>query len=87
MEDKNKKVIKEVTLSDGTVIKMRNPKLRDIKAVNDIADSLLKESTLISNISGKTVEELDNMDFGDYTLLSNEINGFLFSIGAMEEKA
>ena len=85
--NKEKKVINDVTLEDGLVIKMRKPKLRDIKAINNIKDPLLKESTLISNISGKTIVELDEMNFDDYSLLAEEINNFLYSTGATEEKA
>jgi hypothetical protein len=75
-----------ITLKDGTVVKMRKPKLRDIKAINDIEDPLLKESTLISNLSGITLDKLDDMDFDDYALLSEEINNFLYSTGATGEK-
>ena len=75
-----------ITLKDGTVVKMRKPKLRDIKAINDIEDPLLKESTLISNLSGITPDKLDDMDFDDYALLSEEINNFLYSTGATGEK-
>lgn len=78
--------MKDIILKDKTVIKMRKPKLRDIKAINDIEDPLLKESTLISNISGIAPDKLDDMDFDDYALLSEEINNFLYSTGATEEK-
>ena len=78
--------MKDIKLKDGTVVNMRKPKLRDIKAINDIEDALLKESTLISNISGITPDKLDDMDFDDYSLLSEEINNFLYSTGATGEK-
>jgi hypothetical protein len=81
-----KKVFGTVTLEDGTVVKMRKPKLRDIKAINGIEDPLMKESTLISNLSGITIDKLDDMDFDDYSLLSEEINTFLYSTGKIAEK-
>ena len=85
-EKKTNKIINDITLSDGTVITMRKPTLRDIKAINNIEDPLVKESTLIANLSGKTMGELDDMGFDDYSLLSAEINSFLYSTGKMEEK-
>ena len=84
--EKTNKAINDITLSDGTVITMRKPTLRDIKAINNIEDPLVKESTLIANLSGKTMRELDDMGFDDYSLLSAEINSFLYSTGRMEEK-
>ena len=84
--EKTNKAINDITLSDGTVITMRKPTLRDIKAINNIEDPLVKESTLIANLSGKTMRELDDMGFDDYSLLSAEINNFLYSTGRMEEK-
>lgn len=76
----------KVILSDKSEIEIRKPKLRDIKAINNIKDALEKESTLLSNLTGKTMEELDDMLFSDYSLLSMEINSFLLSTGSVQKE-
>ncbi len=85
LENKNIKKISDVTLDTGDVIVIRIPTLLDIKAINNIVDTLEKESTLISNLTGLSLGILNKMDFDNYSLLSTRINNFLSPVGKMSE--
>ena len=43
--------MKEIKLSNGAVIKMRKPKVRDLRAVADIENEIEKEMKLIGNLT------------------------------------
>ena len=67
----------EITLSDGRVIKMRKPKVRDMRMVADVDNDIEKEIKLISNLTNMTVEELDELDLVDYKKLQEALADFL----------
>jgi hypothetical protein len=67
----------EIKLSDGRVIKMRKPKVRDMRMVADIENEIEKEIKLISNLTNLTFDELDEMDLDDYKKLQEALMGFL----------
>ncbi len=67
----------EIKLSNGQVIKMRKPKVRDMRMVADIENEVEKEIKLISNLTNMTFEELDELDLVDYKKLQEALMGFL----------
>ncbi len=69
--------MKEIKLSNGKIVKMRSPKVRDLKMVNHIEDEIEKEENLIANLTGLSVDELDEMDLADYKKLQDALMGFL----------
>lgn len=56
---------------------MREPKMRDIRALNHIKNDAEKEFALISNLTGVTNSELDNLSFKEYKVLQERLNDFL----------
>jgi len=67
----------EIKLNDGRVIKMRKPKVRDMRIVADVENEVEKEMKLISNLTNLTFEELDDMDLDDYKKLQKALMNFL----------
>jgi len=67
----------EIKLNDGRVIKMRKPKVRDMRMVADVENEIEKEMKLISNLTNLTFEELDDMDLDDYKKLQKALMDFL----------
>lgn len=67
----------EIELSDGTIIKLRPPKVRDMRIVSHIKNDVEQEMSLIGNLTGLTMEELDEMTFKDYGLIQSELKSFL----------
>lgn len=64
---------KEITLSTGEVVKTRRAKVKDMKLVQNIKNDIDRETTLIGNLTQKTVEEIDELDMSDYALLQKEL--------------
>jgi len=48
--------------ANGRKITMRPPKVRDMRAVSKIEDKVERELTLISNLTGLSPDELDELD-------------------------
>jgi len=69
--------MKEIKLNDGKVIKMRKPKVRDMRIVGEIENEVEKEIKLISNLTNITTDELDDMDLDDYKKLQEVLASFL----------
>ena len=69
--------MKEITLNSGSVIKMRKPKVRDMRAVADIENEVEKEMRLIGNLTNLTFDELDELDVDEYKKLQDLLAGFL----------
>jgi hypothetical protein len=67
----------KVKLSDGKEISVREPLVRDIRAVKDYKEPEEKEIRLMSNLTNMTIGELDDLTFKDYSLLQKELQGFL----------
>mgnify|MGYP000847610456 CR=1 FL=1 len=64
---------KEIELSNGTVVKMRKPKVKDLRLVSSIKDPIDQELAMVGNLSGLTAEELDELDLEDYKKLQKEL--------------
>lgn len=60
---------------------MREPKLKDIRAVSHITNLEEKEIKLISNLTGVSEDELDELKFSDYAKLSQKLASFLSPAG------
>jgi len=67
-----------ITLSDDKRVTMREPKVRDIRAVSSIASEEEKEIALISNLTGMMEEEIDDLSLADYAKLQDALSGFMF---------
>jgi hypothetical protein len=67
----------KITLSSGTKVEMREPKVRDMRIVSTFTDEVDKELNLIANLTGLTLEELDELSLKDYSLLQKELQTFL----------
>jgi len=65
----------KITLSDGRVVEMRRPKVRDMNNVKDIQDPLEREQALIMNLTEMTKEEIEDLYIYDYKLLQQELVG------------
>ena len=67
---------KEIVLSDKTV-KMREPKVRDMKIAAEKNNKVDEEITLIGNLSGLSPDEVEDLSMKDYTKLQEAVKGFL----------
>ncbi|WP_108062721.1 phage tail assembly protein [Poseidonibacter lekithochrous] len=70
-------------LSDGTEVKMRKPKARDVrKSQTETKNEAEVEITLIADLTGLTKEEIDNLDMDDYEVYQRKLATF-FSVHGM----
>ena len=67
----------EIKMSDGSVVKMRRPKVKDTLAVAKISNVGEQEVALIANLTMQTVEDISELYLYDYALLQNELKRFL----------
>lgn len=84
MSDKLQETTKKdnmILLSNDKTIFMRTPKLRDVRAVKHIVDIEDREVALISNLTGLSEDELDDLDYQDYSLLDERLAAFLLPVG------
>lgn len=77
---------KEIKLSSGKSIKMREPKVRDMKIAAEKQNKVDEELTLIGNLSGLTPAEVEDLTMRDYALLQKGLKDFLESDGKMQEE-
>ena len=56
---------------------MREPKMKDIRAVSNIKNNEEKEIKLISNLTGLSADELDDATFKEYKILQERLTDFL----------
>ena len=68
---------KEITLSTGTKVDMREPVVRDMRIVATFDNEVEKELSLIGNLTGFTANEIDELSLKDYGLLQGELKSFL----------
>lgn len=59
----------KIELSNGKTVEMREIKVRDVRAVSKIEDDAEREFALVSNLTGLTQEELDELPWADYVKL------------------
>lgn len=72
---------KEIKLSNGKTVTMREPIMRDIRIVsgkyNPNADPVGYEMYLVANLSNMTLDEVDELSPNDYKKLVGELAPFL----------
>lgn len=69
--------MKKIKLSDGKTIEMREPKVRDMRAVAQETNEQEQEIKLISNLTGLTAEEMDDLSLKDYARFGEALKDFL----------
>jgi len=72
---------KQVTLSDGRVITIRKPKLRDIRDHYGVENAEERQVLITISLTQMTSEELDELDYVDYLALVDGTNSFLLPAG------
>ncbi|NQY22842.1 MAG: phage tail assembly protein [Campylobacteraceae bacterium] len=58
-------------------VEMREPKVKDMRAVSTEENQEEKEIKLISNLTGMSIVEIDDLSLKDYALLAKGLSGFL----------
>lgn len=61
---------------DVSKIVMREPTVRDIKLVNHIDDEILNNSTLVANLTGYTVDEVETLPIHIFETLVQGLQNF-----------
>ena len=69
--------MKKIKLSDGKTIEMREPKVRDMRVVARETNEQEQEIKLISNLTGLTAEEMDDLSLKDYARFGEALKDFL----------
>ena len=67
---------KAITLSDGRRLKIREPRVRDLMAVDDIESEKQQEITMLSSLTQLTEDELLDLRLPDYKLLQEAVQDF-----------
>ena len=67
---------KQVTLSCGRVIQVREPRVRDLMAVDNIQSEQQKEINMLSSLTQLTEDELMDMRIPDYKQLQDAVQDF-----------
>jgi len=62
---------------NGKIITVREPKVRDMMAIDKIKNDAEKEMALCSNLTGLTSDEIMEMKFKDYNKIQEVIVTFL----------
>lgn len=68
---------KEIKLSTGVSVQMREPKVRDMRIAQEAKSDVEQELKLIGNLTAMTMDELDDLSIKDYTVLQTELKSFL----------
>lgn len=68
---------KEIELSGGRKITMREPKVRDMMIVDNEATAAKKELALMANLCNLTTDEIQDMNLKDYGMLQGTLKGFM----------
>ena len=69
--------MKKIILKDKTEVTIREPKVRDIVALDDVIGESAKEVNLIANLAQLDVEYVMNLSLIDYKKLQVPIQSFL----------
>ncbi|TLE14462.1 MULTISPECIES: phage tail assembly protein [Helicobacter] len=54
-------------------VKMRKPLVRDVRAICDIANDFEREIAMIANLTGISIDEIDNLELGDLAILQGAL--------------
>lgn len=68
--------MKQVQLSNQ-IIKLREPKVRDMRTLDEVVGEVEKEIKLISSLTQMTEDEIDDLSMKDYGLIQKELQVFL----------
>lgn len=68
--------MKKITIN-GKEVTVREPKVRDMRAVAHHTSEEDKEVHLIANLTGMSVDEIDDLGIQDYKKLQKELHDFL----------
>lgn len=68
---------KNIELSTGKKVEMREPKVRDMRIVSKFTDEVEKEINLVANLTGLTTAEIDELSLSDYGKLQKGLTDFL----------
>jgi len=69
--------LENITLSNGKVVKMKVPIIKDLRAVAIFTDKVEKELNLIQNLTELTADEIDLLPIEDYKILQHHLNSIL----------
>ena len=77
--DKIIKFQKPVKIGDKTIkeIKMREPKVKDMRLVSHIENEAERELEMVANLTGLTPEELDEFPIQSYKEIQKALMDFL----------
>jgi len=67
---------KKIELSHGKLVDIREPKVRDVRAVSFEKNEEERTYLLISNLTGLSNDELNELSFKDFKKLEKELQGF-----------
>lgn len=69
--------MKKIILKDKTVVQLREPKVRDLVALDDVIGEANKEVTLIANLGQLDLEYVMNLSLTDFKKLQEPAQAFL----------
>lgn len=69
--------MKKIALSNGQIVEMREPKVKDMRFVKKETDEFEKEVALLCNLTQMTKEEIDDLSMKDFAKLDEALQGFL----------
>ncbi|GEM_PF-2569834 len=68
---------KEITISNGIKIKMREPKVKDGMMVSHESDELKREIALIGNLCVMTSDDVADLTLKDFSKVQEALKSFL----------
>jgi hypothetical protein len=68
---------KTIKLGNGKTITMREPLVRDTRAVSHLSDDVEREIAMIGNLCELAPEEVEALTMRDYGLLQDALVGFM----------
>jgi len=69
--------MKKIKLSSGVEVEMREPKVKDMRLVNGIADELDKEIAMLVNLCEMPEDEINELSAQDFKKLDEALQDFL----------
>lgn len=69
--------MKDIKLADGTIVQMREPKVRDMRISQEAKTDAEQEIKLIGNLTNMSMDEIDDLSLKDYTALQTALKSFL----------
>ncbi len=68
---------KEITLSSGQVIVMREPKVKDMRLIAGIKDEIEQDIRMFCNLVELSPEEIEDLPLKDFNSLQEAFRSFL----------